>query len=94
MGTTKKGYTDLGYLLNLLTSISIDLKLAESHLISPLLQAPADVVHASVLVLQERSHVQALQLLPKAGSPDEAVFLAIILAFALTIAVTLAVARC
>lgn len=75
----QKAHTDL---LNLLTSISIHLQLAKSHLIPPLLQAPANVIHASILVLQERPHVEPLQLLPKTGAPDEAVLLVIVFAFA------------
>lgn len=72
-------------LLNLLTSVSIHLQLAESHLIPPLLQAPANVVHTGILVLQERPHVEPLQLLPKGGPPDEAVLLVFVFAFAVAV---------
>ena len=68
-------------LLDLLISICVHLQLAQRNLVSPLLQALADVVHASVFILQQSSHVQALQLLPKTCSPDEAV-LTVVLALA------------
>jgi len=52
------------HLLDFLLSICIHLQLAQSHLISPLLQVLPDVVQACILVLQQGSHVQPLQLLP------------------------------
>lgn len=88
-GSTK-AVTDL---LNLLTSISIHLKLAKRNFISPLLQALANVVHSCILILQERPHVQTLQLLPKAGPPNEAVFLAVTFPVAVAVPVGSAAAR-